>query len=190
VFIALAAPRQALAHCDGIDGPVVKAARAALAKGDVTPVLVWVRAQDEGEVRAVFDKTRAVRALSPDAKELADRYFFETVVRIHRAGEGAPYTGLQPAGRDVGPAITAADASIEAASVDSVITMITSKASTGIRERFRKVISARNYKPEDIEAGRAFVRAYVDFLHYVDGLHGASDGAVTDHEGHSERHEH
>lgn len=40
-------------------------------------------------------------------------YFFETVDRIHRAGEGEPHTGLKSAGRDLGPAIPAADKAIE-----------------------------------------------------------------------------
>ena len=92
------------AHCDGMDGPVVKAAQAALAKGDVNLVLIWVRKNDETEIRQAFERTVNVRKLSPEAKELADTYFFETLVRIHRAGEGAPYTGLKPAGRDLGPA--------------------------------------------------------------------------------------
>jgi hypothetical protein len=43
-----------------------------------------------------FTKTLAVRKQSKEAKELADMYFFETLVRIHCAGEGAPYTGLKP----------------------------------------------------------------------------------------------
>jgi hypothetical protein len=45
----------------------------------------------------------------PASREVADRHFFETVVRLHRAGEGAPYTGLKPAGLDVGPVIPVAE---------------------------------------------------------------------------------
>ena len=85
------------------------AARAALDRGDVSLALVWVQPKDEAEIRDVFARTLAVRKLSPEAKELADRHFFETLVRVHRAGEGASYTGLKPAGRDLGPAIPAAE---------------------------------------------------------------------------------
>ena len=81
-------------HCDSMDGPVVKAAQRALATGEVNHALIWVQAQGEAEVRAAFTKALAVRKLSPDAKDLADLYFFETLVRVHRAGEGEPYTGL------------------------------------------------------------------------------------------------
>src|SRR6185436_13630003 len=106
-------PARALAHCDGLDGPVVKAAQRALDTRNPAPVLIWVQDKDEREIRTAFEQTLAVRELSPQAKELADRFFFETVVRVHRAGEGAPFTGLQPAGRDLGPAIPAADKALD-----------------------------------------------------------------------------
>ncbi|HZD40652.1 MAG TPA: DUF6448 family protein, partial [Terriglobales bacterium] len=98
----LSLPRQAIAHCDGLDGPVVKAAQNALQTGNVDLVLIWIRPKDEKEIRTAFQKTLAVRQLNPQARELADMYFFETLVRVHRAGEGAPYTGLKPPGRDLG----------------------------------------------------------------------------------------
>src|SRR5512139_3206249 len=108
VVVSMAAffiPMEAFGHCDGLDGPVVTAAKAALETGKVEPVLIWVQNRDEDEIKKAFQKTLAVRKLNPEARELADYYFFETLVRIHRAGEGAPYTGLKPAGRDLGPAI-------------------------------------------------------------------------------------
>jgi hypothetical protein len=75
-------PMRAYAHCDGLDGPVVKAAKAALEHSDVSLVLIWVRQEYEPEVRTAFQRTSAVRGLSPEATELADMYFFETVVRL------------------------------------------------------------------------------------------------------------
>ena len=91
---ALLAPQRVSAHCDGMDGPVVKAAQQALATGNVNLVLFWIQGKDVPELRKAFAKTQAVRKLNPEARELADLYFFETVVRIHRAGEGEPYAGL------------------------------------------------------------------------------------------------
>src|SRR5512145_342421 len=102
------APSALRAHCDGLDGPVVSAARRALDAGDGRLVLGWVPARDEAELRRVFEQTRRVRAIA-EAREVADTHFFETLVRLHRAAEGAPYSGLAPAGRDLGPAIPAAD---------------------------------------------------------------------------------
>ena len=90
-----------LAHCDTMDGPVIAAARVALEKGDVLPVLKWIRPEDEQEIRAAFSRTISVRAGGPEARALADTWFFETLVRVHRAGEGAPYAGLAPAGTPV-----------------------------------------------------------------------------------------
>ena len=77
---------------------MIKAAQKALEMGNGNLVLIWVQQQDEAEIKEAFQKTLAVRQLSPEAKELADRYFFETLVRVHRAGEGAPYTGLNQPG--------------------------------------------------------------------------------------------
>ena len=97
MILLAAAPVQA--HCDALDGPVVKAAEAALKGGDVTPVLRWVTREQEAEVRAPFQDALAVRVSGGRAQALADRYFFETVVRLHRQSEGEPFTGLQrPAG--------------------------------------------------------------------------------------------
>jgi hypothetical protein len=110
-FLALL-PARALAHCDGLDGPVVKAAQRALDTRNSALVLIWVQGKDEPEIRTAFEQTLAVRELSPQAKELADRFSFETLVRVHRAGEGAPFTGLKPAGRDLGPAIPALDEAV------------------------------------------------------------------------------
>jgi len=113
--IGLFQTQQAIAHCDGLDGPVVKAAQKALEMGNVNLVLIWVQKTDGNEIEKAFQKTLAVRKLNRQAKELGDTYFFETLVRIHRAGEGAPYTGLKPAGRDLGPAIPTADKALETA---------------------------------------------------------------------------
>src|SRR5512145_18046 len=98
-------PRAAIAHCDTLDGPVVKDARAALDSKDVTAVLKWVRQDKEAEIREAFQHALGVRALGSEARALADRFFFETLVRVHREGEGAPYTGLKPAGTAVDPGI-------------------------------------------------------------------------------------
>ena len=110
-------PARAVAHCDGLDGPVVKAAQRALATRNPALVLIWVQEKDESEIRKAFEQSLAVRELSPQARELADRFFFETLVRLHRAAEGASFTGLKPAGRDLGPAIPAAAEAVRIGSV-------------------------------------------------------------------------
>ena len=158
------------AHCDTLDGPVVTTAKAALEKGEVTPVLKWVRTEDEKDIREQFNKTLTVRKQGKEARELADTYFFETLVRIHRAGEGAPYTGLKAAGT-VEPSVAAADKALESGSVDSLVTMINDAAAKGIRERFERTKEAKRHADHGVEYGRKFVAAYVEFTHYVERLH-------------------
>src|SRR3546814_18338523 len=95
-------------HCDSLDGPVVVAARKALEEGRVELVLPFVPADGEAEVTDVFDQTMAIRGASPAVSAVADRWFFENVVRVHRAGEGAPYKGLKTAGLSEGAVISGA----------------------------------------------------------------------------------
>ena len=161
----------AIGHCDGMDGPVVMLAKKALETGNLNLVLPWVRAEDETEIRHAFDHAISVRKLGPQAREIADTYFFGTLVRVHRAGEGAPFTGLKPAGRDLGPAIPAADHALEDGSVDTVVALVTDAVARGIRERFQSTWSKRRFDPNDVVAGREYVEAYVPYIHFVERLH-------------------
>ena len=165
----------AQAHCDTLNGPVVAAAKEALAKGDITPVLKWIKPENEAEVREVFKKALVVRGKGPEAQELTDTYFFETLVRIHRAGEGAPYTGLKA--EAVEPLVAAADKALETGTVDNLVKMVTEKAAHGIRDRFRDTLAKKKRADEGVKAGREFVEAYVLFTHYVEGIHVAAGGA-------------
>lgn len=165
----LIAPQQALAHCDALDGPVIVEARQALEQGDVTPVLKWVGAADEAEIRAAFAQTLHVRQLGPAARELADRSFFETLVRVHRAGEGAPYTGLKPAG-SVAPVVAMADHALEEGKIDHLAGKVAAHTEAGIRERFRHALETRKHAGDSVAAGREAVAAYVTYVHYVEGI--------------------
>ena len=182
-----ATPAPALAHCDGLDGPVVKAAQRALETRNPAHVLIWVQEKDEREVQTVFEQTLAVRDLSPQAKELADRFLFETVVRLHRAGEGAPFTGLKPAGRDLGPAIPAADEAIRVGSVEPARRWLMGVLEERLRDQFGEAMAAKTFSSEDLPAGRAYVKAYVEFIHFVerldDAMRKAPHGHVDESEG-------
>jgi len=180
VLVAVA-PARVWAHCDGMDGPVVTAARKALDAGNVDLVLVWVQKADEADIRKAFERTLAVRQLNPQAKELADMYFFETVVRIHRAGEGAPYTGLKPAGRDLGPAIPAADKALQDGSVEPLVKLLTDTVQHGVHEHFTAAHAKKAFNPNDVEAGRKYVQAYVSYVHYVEGIYEATKTAAHGH---------
>jgi len=179
---ALALPAPARAHCDTLDGPVVSAARLALQRGDIQPVLKWVKPEAESELRAAFQKTLAVRTGGGEARELADRYFFETLVRLHRAGEGAPYTGLKPAGSVEKP-IAAADQALGQGSADGLSQLLTGHLGAGVRERFARVQEAKARAEESPEAGRRYVAAYVEYIHYVEAVVQAVHGAGHGHGG-------
>lgn len=174
-------PSRASAHCDGLDGPVVTAAKQALDTGNANLVLVWVQKPDEAEIKKAFERTLAVRQLNSQAKELADLYFFETLVRIHRAGEGAPYTGLKPAGRDLGPAIPAADKALQTGSVEPLVKLLTEAVEHGVREHFAAANGTKTYDKDDIGAGRKYVQAYVPFVHYVERIYEATKASAHGH---------
>lgn len=171
------------AHCDTLDGPVIQTAKLALQKGDVRPVLKWVTREREDEIRDAFALTLSVRAKGKRARELADRYFFETLVRIHRAGEGAPYTGLKPAGT-VAPAVAAADKALQAGSVDELSNKIANAVRDGIRKRFAEATEKKEHADDSVEAGREFIEAYVQYVHFIEGIHNlVSKGAGHHHGG-------
>jgi hypothetical protein len=175
------------AHCDTLDGPVVLTAKAALEKGDITPVLKWVKAENEVEIRAAFKKTLAVRGKGAEARELADQYFFETLVRLHRAGEGAPFDGLKPAGT-VEPVVAEADQALAAGKVDDLVGDVSKAVGDGIRQRFNKAMAAKKHADENVEAGREYVEAYVSYIHYVEGMYEAAKSAAHGHVSEAETH--
>jgi hypothetical protein len=142
-----------------------------------------VQKKDEGETKNIFNKTLTVRKLSPQARELADMYLFESLVRIHRAGEGEPYTGLKPAGRDLGPAIPATDNALATGKIEPLLKLLTDTMQTEIREQFNQVLTKRNFNPSDVEAGRAYIQAYVPFVTYIESIYEAVAKSSHGHAG-------
>jgi hypothetical protein len=175
----LASP--ALAHCDSMSGPVVQDAQRALEAQDVTPVLKWVATEDEDKIRNAFDLTLVVREETDAAKTVADHYFFETVVRVHRASEGEGFTGLKPAG-SVKPAIAAADQALEDGKVDPLADHLASAIRHGLEERFAVAYEKRQTAEDSVEQGREYVEAYVQFTHFAEQVdHLAVAGASHQH---------
>jgi hypothetical protein len=169
-------PAIADAHCDTMDGPVVAAAAAALRAGDIVPVLAWIKPEHENDVRSAFLKTLEVRKQGGLAKEVADAYFFETVVRLHRMGEGEPYTGIKPAGTPLHPAVASAERALSTGSANQLRTELNEKLSAAVTEKFNRVMEARRHQQESVEAGRAYVAAYVEFMHFVEQMYDRSSG--------------
>jgi hypothetical protein len=160
------------AHCDTLDGPVVKDAKMALEKGDVRFVLKWVKKNAELEIRTAFQSALTERAKGEEAGRKADMKFFETLVGVHRAGEGASFTGLKPAGA-VEPIVAEADKALETGSVDTLTTEMSKHLTDEVRTRFDRALEMKKHMNESIDAGRAYVEAYIEYVHYVEGLHEA-----------------
>lgn len=181
VVLLLCFANSAFAHCDTLDGPVVEAARVALETMNLDPVLIWVQPEHESEIRTVFEQSLDVRSLGVPARELADMYFFESVVRLHREGEGAPYTGLKPARADFGPAIPAADRALESALPDDLTELLADAVSKGLYEHFEDALSKKEFDPANIEAGRRYVASYVEYVHYVERIYDAATSPALHH---------
>ncbi len=181
LLLAVLLPARVLAHCDTMDGPVVQAAKLALEKGDVTPVLKWVRPESEGKIREAFARTLAVRTGGTEAKALADTWFFETLVRIHRAGEGAPYEGLAPTGTPIEPSIALADKALATGDPAELIRRISGRVADGLRERFDRAAEAKKHAEESVAKGREFVAAYVELTHYAERLDADAASAAAPH---------
>ena len=171
-------------HCDSIDGPIVTAAMKALETDDARLVLPFVPKEGEEEVLEAFEQVSAVRALGAPARVVADRYFCETVVRIHRAGEGAPYTGLKPAGLDVGPVIPVAEQALATHEPDELVELLTDDLEREIRSRFAEVLRLQAQADGDVAANREYVEAMLGLQVWANGLHDAVHGHPHEHAHH------
>ena len=181
-------PLSAEAHCDTVDGPVAKAALKALETGNVNVVLPYASAEAEDEIKAAFKQVRHVRGKDPEAQRLADRYFLETVVRLHRQGENASFDGLQPAGMDFGPVIPAAENALHTGDSQALINLLTDALQRHIKERLQQTLDIRSSAREpsghsEVAAAREQVQAELGFVTFAEGLHQAIKGLGPHAEG-------
>jgi hypothetical protein len=185
-FCLWGAAAPADAHCDGVDGPVATAAQRAIETGNVNLALPYAPASAEAEIVTKFQEARRVRNRGQDARALADRAFVETVVRLHRMGEGASYTGLRPAGVDYGPMIPAAEQALQSGDVGAVRTTLLEEIDHGLAQRLARVRAMRavTLEPRDhdgVAAARERVSAELEFITYAEGLRQAVSGAAGEH---------
>lgn len=174
----------AFAHCDTLSGPVVLDARHAIERKDIAPVLKWIRAADEPEIRSAFDRTLQVRTASIEAAALADEFFFATLVRVHRAGEGAPFTGLKAT--PLASIEQASDHALETGEIEALAGRLASRLKEQIAQKAAGARALRAHAAHNPEAGRAYVAAYVDYTHFVEAVSRLADAApVGAHAGHA-----
>lgn len=170
-------------HCDTKDGPVVKMAQKALDANDVKIILPYVKKEGEKEVAEAFEKVVEARKQGGAAKEIADLYFFETAVRIHRAGEGAPYTGLKPAGLSEGPVIPVAERAIESGSPEKLAETLTEMLRDEIQERFKDMMRKKESAAKSVDEAREYVEATLGLQVWSHKLYLAIKSGPHEHTG-------
>jgi hypothetical protein len=174
IFIA----QNAQAHCDSLDGPVAKVVQKALENGNINPVLAYAPATAEAEIRVAFEKSRKVRALGADARALADQAIMETVIRLHRVGEGAAYTGLKPAGIDYGPIIPSAEHAVETGDLAKLKGVLMKELEHALNERLAHVrdLQTASLEPKtaaEVPHSRERISAELGFITFAANLHQA-----------------
>ncbi|HUH18615.1 DUF6448 family protein [Albibacterium sp.] len=166
------------AHCDSYDGPVIQDAYKALKNEDVTFVMKWIEPKHEAEITTLFNKTVNLKNKDAEIYSIVEKHFLETLVRHHRETEGAPYTGLKPAG-STAPIVQMADNSIAEQDVNTLLNNLGNHIQGVITEKYEKVAALSKVKDNSVAEGRAYVMAYVDYTHTLEAIE-----AVMEHGGH------
>jgi hypothetical protein len=177
---------EAQAHCDALDGPVAKAVAKALDTGNLNPVLAYAPATAEAEIAAAFDRSRKVRELGADARALADQAFMETVIRLHRAGEGAAYTGLKPAGLDYGPVVPAAELAVETGDLAELKAALMKEIEHALSERLAHVreLQKASLEPQtaaEVPSARERISAELGLITYAENIRQVALGEGSQH---------
>jgi hypothetical protein len=184
-------PLRASAHCDTMEGPTAQDGLRSLETGDPAPALKWVGPADENELREVFEQALAARDLGPAARSVAERWFIENLVRIHRAGEGAPYSGVQPYGTPVDERVAAADAAIASGDLAPLEGLVPADRWAELQRRFAAALDRKDYDTSDVDAGRAYIETYVSFFKYAEGEdHEHGEHHALAHAQHQHQHQH
>jgi hypothetical protein len=77
---------------------------------------------------------------------------------------------LKPAG-PIDPVIESVDRALATGSANEVVTALAGRVAAGIRGRFARAQTRQKHADESVAAGREYVAAYVELLHYVERLH-------------------
>lgn len=160
-----------LAHCDTMDGPLVADIKKSLKSKNIIPVLKWIKKSDEEEIKNMFKKVLCFSQENSELKEILNLYFIETVVRVHRSGEGAPYNGIKPAGFPIDPIIKKGDLSITSGKIDDLAELLSKEIKIKIKNKFEKAWELKSNADLDVEIGRKYTEAYADYIHFIESLH-------------------
>lgn len=163
--------RNARAHCDAVNGPVAVDARKALQNEDVDTVAIWVGEEQDGELKSAYKQAVPVFKMGGKADELAERYFMESAVRLHRAAEGMPYTGLKPA-QPLPKDIAVAEKALETGELQPVTDLLAKGLRRETNRYFQKALTTKEkYNGDSVARGREWADAYVKYVIFVHKLH-------------------
>lgn len=160
----------ASAHCDSYDGPTIKDAVKALETNNVNLVLKWITPEQEQVIIPLFNKTYSLKSGDKEVYEIVEKHFFETLVRLHRETEGAPFTGLKPAGTTK-MIVQLSDKALENNNIDAFLVNLNTHIGKVIKEKYEKVAALEKVKNDSPEKGREYVEAYVDYTHTIEAIH-------------------
>jgi hypothetical protein len=105
-----------------------------------------------------------------------------------RAREGAPYTGLKPAGLGHGPVVPVAERAIETGSPDELVELLTGMVEEEIRGRFERLMRLKMQANGDLGANRAYVESMLGLEVWSHSIYQALHAAP--HEAHQHEHAH
>ncbi|MDD4630855.1 MAG: DUF6448 family protein [Proteiniphilum sp.] len=160
----------ASAHCDSFDGPALQDAAKALETNNVDLILKWIDTDMEAEVVPLFHKTYSLRNGDKEVYEIVKKHFYETFIRLHREMEGAPFTGLKPAGTTAHITVMS-DKALNTGDFASLLKALNKHVNGQLQEKYDKTVALYKVKDNSVEEGRQFVKAYVDYTHSVEAVH-------------------
>lgn len=169
-FFSLISIQPAAAHCDSYDGPALLDAEKALETNNVDLILKWINSDMESEVVPLFHKTYSLKNGDPEIYKIVKKHFYETFIRLHREMEGAPFTGLKPAGTTAQITVMS-DKALETGDFDSLLKALNKHINSVLIEKFDKTEALYKVRNNSVEQGRAYVKAYVDYTHSVEAVH-------------------
>jgi hypothetical protein len=168
----------ASAHCDSYDGPALVDAEKALLTNNVDLILKWIDVDMEDEVVPLFHKTYSLKNGDKEIYEIVKKHFFETFIRLHREMEGAPFTGLKPAGTTAHITVMS-DKALETGDLKNLLKVLNNHINSQLQEKYDKTKALYKVKDNSVEEGRAYVEAYVDYTHSLEAVHDILSGDVA-----------
>ena len=174
-LFSLISIQPASAHCDSYDGPALIDAEKALETNNVDLILKWINADMEDEVVPLFHKTYSLKNGDKEIYEIVKKHFYETFIRLHREMEGAPYTGLKPAGTTA-PITVMSDKALETGEFESLLSTLNNHINSQLQEKFENTEALYKVRNNSVEQGREYVKAYVDYTHALEAVHDVLEG--------------